>query len=195
MQMKTAAARSSDNSPNATRTASARPAASRIMAECRNRSGHGEKKVEEGASIAIGRLSPRSGSQLSDASVPTLSHIGGFAGRLGVEPRRRLTQPLHSCPQYNLSKRQQDYRQDERTNIIEDAKQQHPRKQVLPIHLPQPDQHRGIEHPEPARGVAGEAQKPPRHKNNANPHQTQVSFLPPHHIHPHPPKTSIHNPH
>ena len=42
MQMKTAAARSSDNSPSATSTASAIAAASRMMAECRNRSGHGE---------------------------------------------------------------------------------------------------------------------------------------------------------
>jgi hypothetical protein len=42
MQAKTAAARTGDSSPNATRTASARPAASRIMAEWRNRSGHGE---------------------------------------------------------------------------------------------------------------------------------------------------------
>src|SRR6266403_3036627 len=183
MQAKTAAARSRDNSPNATRTASARPAASRIMAECRNRSGHGEKKVEEGASVAIGRLSPRSGSQLSDASVPTLSHIGGFAGRLGVEPRRRLTQPLHSCPRYNLSKRQQDYRQDERRNIIEDAKQQHPRKQVLPIHLPQPDQHRGVEYPEPAWGVAGEAQQRRRHKNDGDHDEAEVGLIRHQHVH------------
>ena len=42
MQTKTAAARSGDNSPNATSTASATPAASRMMAECRSRSGHGE---------------------------------------------------------------------------------------------------------------------------------------------------------
>src|ERR1700720_4778573 len=158
MQMKTAAARSSDSSPNATRTASASPAASRIMAECRNRSGHGEKKVEEGASIAIGSALFRFGSELSGAGVAALSHIGGFARRFCLEPRRPLTQALHSRPQYNLSKRQQDYRYDERRNIIEDAKQQHPRKQVLPVHLPQPDQHRGIEHTEPAGGMAGKAQ-------------------------------------
>ena len=54
MQANTAPARTSDNSPYTTRTASARPAASRMMAECRNRSGHGEKKEEEGASSAIG---------------------------------------------------------------------------------------------------------------------------------------------
>src|SRR5713101_1485044 len=121
MQTKTAAARSSDNSPNATRTASARPAASRIMAECRNRSGHGEKKVEEGASIAIGLALSLVGSGSSGAGVPALSHIGGLARRLGVDPRARLTQALHSRPHYNFSKSQQDYRYDKRRNIIEQA--------------------------------------------------------------------------
>src|SRR6202035_2554775 len=58
IQTKTGAARSSDNPPNATRTASASPAASRMMAECRSRSGHGEKMEEEGASIAIGPALP-----------------------------------------------------------------------------------------------------------------------------------------
>src|ERR1700688_3296801 len=131
MQMKTAAARSSDSSPNATRTASARPAASRIMAECRNRSDHGEKKEEEeGASIAIGPALSPYGSASSGASVTTLSRIGGSARRLGIEPRRRLAQALHSRTQYNLAKRQQDYRYDKRRNIIKEAKQQHPRKQI-----------------------------------------------------------------
>ena len=59
MQTKTAAARTGDNSPNATSTARARPAASRIIAECRSRSGHGAKKeVEEESSIAIGPCFP-----------------------------------------------------------------------------------------------------------------------------------------
>jgi len=54
MQTKTATARTSANSPKATSTARASPAASRIMAECRSRSGHGAKKeVEEESSIAI----------------------------------------------------------------------------------------------------------------------------------------------
>src|SRR3982074_770814 len=158
MQMKTAAARTRDSSPNATSTARARPAASRIMAECRNRSGHGEKKVEGGASIAIGPAVSLFGSASSGASVPTLSDVGGFARRPGAEPRRRLTQALHSRPQYNFSKRQQNYRYDKWRNIIEEAKQQHPREQVFPVHLPQADQHGGIEHAEPARGMAGEAQ-------------------------------------
>ena len=47
MQTNTAAARSGDNSPNATSTASASAGGSRMMAECRSRSGHGEKKEEE----------------------------------------------------------------------------------------------------------------------------------------------------
>src|SRR5260370_19824632 len=97
MQTKPAAARTGDNSPNATRTASARPAASRIIAECRNRSGQGEKKEEEeGASIAIGPALSPFGSKSSGASVPTLSHIGGFAPRLGAEPRGCLAQALHA---------------------------------------------------------------------------------------------------
>src|SRR6266851_4201973 len=159
MQMKTAAAGAGDSSPNITSTARARPAASRIMAECRNRSGHGEKKVvEEGASIAIGLALSLVGSASSGAGVSALSHIGGLAGRLGVEPRRRLTQALHSRPHYNFTKGQQDYRYDKRRNIIEQAEQQHSRKQVFPVHLPKADQHGGIEHAEPAGGMAGEAQ-------------------------------------
>src|ERR1700687_4263030 len=159
MQMKTAAARTGDSSPNATRTASARPAASRIMAACRNLAGQRDKKEEEVASIVIGPAVSPFGSASSGAGVPALSHIGGFAPRLGVEPRRRLTQALHSRAQYNLPKRQQDYRYDERRNIIEDTKQQHPRQQVFPVHLPQPDQHGGVEHAERAGGMAGEAQQ------------------------------------
>ena len=53
MQANTAAARISDNSPNTTSTESASPAASRMMAECRNRSGQGEKMEEGDSSIAI----------------------------------------------------------------------------------------------------------------------------------------------
>src|SRR6266404_5414864 len=159
MQMKTAAAGTGDSSPNTTSTARTRPAASRIMAECRNRSGQGEKKVvEEGASIAIGQALSLVGSASSGAAIPALSDIDGLARRLGVEPRRRLPQALHSRPHYNFSKRQQDYRYDKRRNIIEQAEQQHPRQQVFPVHLPQADQHGGIEHAEPARGMAGEAQ-------------------------------------
>src|SRR5450759_200250 len=149
MQIKTAAARTSDSSPNATSTASARPAVSRIMAECRNRSGHSEKMVEEGASIAIGPALSPFGSASSGAGVPTLSHVDGFVLRFGVEPRRRLTQALHSRAQHNFSKRQQDYRYDEWRKIIEDPKQQHPRKQVFPVHLlvevQNPVEHRRVE--------------------------------------------------
>src|SRR6202049_1718948 len=181
MQANTAAARSGDSSPNPTRNASASPAVSRIIAECRNRSGHGEKNdVEEwGASMAIGPLSPGRGprnrlnepdhelisehdlfgtpvhafpdhaSCSSGASVAPLSHIGGFARRLGIKSRRRPARGLDARAQYNLTKRQQDYRYDKWGNIIEDAKQQHSGQQVFPVHLPQPDQHGGVEHPEP----------------------------------------------
>src|ERR1700687_507212 len=177
MQMKTAAARTGDSSPNATRTASARPAASRIMAACRNLSGHGEKKEEEGASIVIGPAVSPFGSASSGAGVPALSHIGGFAPRLGVEPGRRLTQALHSRAQYNLPKRQQDYRYDKRRNIIQDTKQQHSRQRVFPVHLPQPDQHGGVEHAEPAGGMDGGGQQTPRDKDHRDDDKAEVRFV------------------
>src|SRR5882724_7465796 len=85
----------------------------------------------------------------SRASIATLSHIGGFALRLGVEPRLRPAQALLPRPHYNFPKRQQDYRYDKWKNIIEDAKQQHSREQLFPVQLPQADQHGGVEHTEP----------------------------------------------
>jgi hypothetical protein len=45
--MKTATPRAGERSASTTSAQSARPAASRMMAECRNRSGHGAKKEEE----------------------------------------------------------------------------------------------------------------------------------------------------
>src|SRR5229473_3434084 len=126
MQMKTAAARIGDNSPSATTTESAIPAASRMIAECRNRSDHGEKEggEEEGASIAIRPASPFA-SASSGTSVAALSHVGRLGRRSGIELERSLTQALRSRPENNLPKRQQDYRYDERRNIIEQAEQQH----------------------------------------------------------------------
>jgi hypothetical protein len=54
MQAKIAIARSTDNSPSTTTAASESAAAKRMIAECLNRSGHGEKKKEGVSSIAIG---------------------------------------------------------------------------------------------------------------------------------------------
>jgi hypothetical protein len=54
MQAKIMAARSMDSSPNIATTARESPAASKTIAECLSRSGHGEKKKEEESSIAIG---------------------------------------------------------------------------------------------------------------------------------------------
>src|ERR1019366_1114857 len=189
MQIKTAAARTSDSSPNATSTARARPAASRIMAECRNRSGHSENKEEEGASIAIGPALSPFGSGSSGAGVPALSDIDGFAlrpgfaPRPGLEPRRRLPQALYSRAHYNLSKRQQDYRYDEWRKIIEHPEQQHPREQVFPVHLPQADQHGGIEHAEPAGGMAGEAQQRRRDENKRDHDEAEGGFVRHQHVH------------
>src|ERR1035438_6883739 len=138
MQRKIAAARVSDNSPNATTTDSASPAASRIIAECRSRSDHGENEggEEEGASIAIRPASPFA-STSSGTGVPALSYISSLGRRSGIELERRLTQALRSCAEDNLPKRQQDYRYDERSNIIEDTEQQHTGQKVFAVHLPQ----------------------------------------------------------
>src|SRR5438874_2697665 len=126
MQTKIEAARTSDNSPSATTTESAIPAASRIIAECRSRSDHGEEEggEDEGASIAIRTASPFA-SASSATFVAALSYVGSLRRRSGIELEGSLTQALRSCPQDNLPKRQQDYRYDERCNIIEDTEQQH----------------------------------------------------------------------
>src|SRR5229473_1285649 len=126
MQMKIATARIGDNSPSATTTDSAIPAASRMIAECRKRSDHGENggEEEEGASIAIRPASPFA-STSSGTLVAALSHVSRLGRRSGIELERRLTQALRSRAEDNLPKRQQDYRYDERGNIIEDAEQQH----------------------------------------------------------------------
>src|SRR5882757_7556211 len=193
MQKKTAAARASDSSPSATRTARERPAASRTMAECRSRSGHGEKKEEEEASIVIGPALRLLGSASSGAGIATLSHVGGFAFQLGVPAGCRLPQALHSCAQYNLPKRQQDYRYDEWRKIIEDAKQQHPREQILPVHLPQADQHGGVEYAEATRGMTGEAQQGRRNKNNRDHNEAEVGFVRHQHVHRQRAKAEIDN--
>src|ERR1700730_2380268 len=147
MQMKIATARSGDNSPSVTTTESATPASSRMIAECRNRSDHGERDggEEEGASIAIRPASPFTGSA-AGTGVAALSHEGRLGRGAGIELERRLAQALRSRAEDNLPKRQQDYRYDERGNIIEEAVQQHPGQKVLAVHLPQADQHGGIEH-------------------------------------------------
>src|SRR6476620_4055744 len=92
-----------------------------------------------------GRASPK-GMRRSGAAVAALSHIGGFTRRAGVELERRLLQALRSGTDYNLAKRQQDYRYDEGGEIIEDAEQEHPAQEFLAVHLPKPNQHGGVEH-------------------------------------------------
>src|SRR5689334_19368005 len=165
MQTNTTTARTSDNSSSATRTDSDSAAARRMMAEWRSRSGHGEKKDEEvGASRAISPASPRLFALL--AGIATLPHIGCFPGRLCFQRQRRLAQPLRPGADDKLPKRQQDYRDDKGRNIVKQAEQQHPGEQFLAVHLPEADQHRGIEHPEPAGRVAGKAQERCRDENH-----------------------------
>src|SRR3954453_11124301 len=104
-----------------------------------------------------GRASPKS-LRRSGAAVAALSHISGFRRWSGIELERRLLQALRSSADDNLAKRQQDYRYDEGGEIIEDAEQQHAAEQLLPVHLPEADQHRGVEHPEASGRVAGKAE-------------------------------------
>src|SRR5690242_2887278 len=115
--------------------------------------------------LPLGQISPFSPKRDDPASgmrVSTLSpHIGSFARGSSVEPERclGLTQAFRSGAKDNLPKRQQDYRDDKGGDIIEEAEQQHAGKKVLPVHLPQPNQHGGVEHSEPARGMAGKAEQ------------------------------------
>jgi hypothetical protein len=92
-----------------------------MMAEWRNRSGHGEKNEGEegGASITISPASPCLSS--SGAGVSTLSHISGLVPGSGIESKCRLTQALRPGADDNFPKRQQDYRYDEGRNIVEQA--------------------------------------------------------------------------
>src|SRR3569833_2837018 len=163
MQANTAAASVGESSPDVTTTASARPATSRIIAECRKRSGQ-ENKVG-GASTGIGpafsRACPR-----SDAGFATLSDIGSLAPRLRIEPWGRTTHALHSRAQYKFAEHEQDYGQHERGNVVKHAKQQHARQQVLAVHLPQSHQHGRVEHSAPTRGVTGETQQCRRDKDD-----------------------------
>src|ERR1700730_2431146 len=195
MQMKIATARSRDNSPSATTTESASPAASRMIAECRKRSDHGENEAgeEEGASIAIRPASPFA-STSSSTGVAALSHVSSLARRSGIELERRLTQALRSRPEDNLPKRQQDYRYDERGNIIEDAEQQHPGQKVLAVHLPQADQHGGIEHPKASGGVAGKAQQGRRDEDHRDHDKAEIGLVGHQHIHRQRAKAEVHDP-
>ena len=104
-----------------------------------------------------------------------------------------LTQPLHSRAHYNLAKRQQDYRYDERRKIIENAKQQHPRQQVFPVHLPQADQHRGIEHAEPARRMAGKAKQSRGDKDDRHDDEAEIGLIRHQHVHRQRAKAEIDN--
>jgi hypothetical protein len=89
-----------------TSAANAMPAAIRMMAECRSRSGHGEKKDdEEESSIAIGLALFPFGSVSSGAGIPALSDVHRFAFRF-PGASRRLPQALQPRTDDNLPKRQ-----------------------------------------------------------------------------------------
>src|SRR3954468_3020182 len=115
--------------------------------------------VEEGlgASSAIGPAS--SCLAWSAGGVAALSHISRLRRAPRIETERGLAQSFRPRADDNLAKRQQDYRDDERGQIIQDSEQQHAREQFLAVHLPQTDQHGGVKHPEPARRMTGEAKQ------------------------------------
>src|SRR5882757_4476515 len=154
-QTKTIAAMAGETSPNNTNADSASPAASRMMAECLKRSGQ-DGNIEEEASVAIGPAVSSGG--WSSSRIAVLVQITAVALRLGFGRRHQLAQAFQPRAQDKLPKRQQDYRYDERRDIIEQAKQQHPGEQVFLVHLPEADQHRRVEHAEAAGRMAGEAE-------------------------------------
>src|SRR5579872_4460140 len=205
MQPNTTKARSGDNSSNATSTASASPATSSTMAEPRKRSGQGAKKEAEvgGASIAIWAASPYvSAASISgeytcgpgacpdplDAAVATLSHINSVGLGRSLQPGLQstcggLAQALRPGPEDKLAKRQQDYRYDERRNIIKQAEQQHARQELLAVHLPEADQHGGIEHPEAPRRMAGKAQQRRRDEYDRDHDEAEIGLVGHQHVH------------
>src|SRR5882757_5893863 len=200
MQTNTAQARTSDNSPSATTTLSASAAASRISAAWRNRSGHGENMEGGESSIAIAaaffpsvhgsrrrsRIDLVLTSRLaasSDARVTALANKNRFMVRLGAGTRISLRQPFQTGSEDNFPKRQQDYRYDEWGNIVEQPEQQHAAEQVLAVHLPEADQHGGIEHPETAGGVAGEAEQGRRHEDDGDHDKAQIWLVRHQHVH------------
>src|SRR5690348_594662 len=179
-QANTAAASVSESSPDVTTTASARPATSRMMAECRKRSGQENKGggPSRGIGPALSRAYP-----LSEAGFATLSDIGRLAPRLRIEPWRRTTHALHSRTQYKFAEHQQDDGKHERRNVIKHAKKQHAGQQVLAVHLPQPHKHGRVEHPEPTRGMTGEAQQCRRDEDNRDHNEPEVGLIRHQHIH------------
>src|SRR4051794_9035068 len=150
-QTKIASAPRIDNSPTITSAAKASPAASSTMAECRNRSGQGENSDEE-ASVAI---APAVSLNCSGAGIAALAQIAAVGFRLAVRGWNQAAKPFGPRAQDKLAQRQQDDGDDERRDIVQDAEQQHSGEQVLLVHLPQPDQHRGVEHAETAGRMAG----------------------------------------
>src|SRR5437899_2213916 len=103
--------------------------------------------------------------------------------RLGVGAGRQLAQALRSRADDTRPKRQQDYRYDKGTDIIEGAEQQHAAEQFLPVHLPEPDQHGGIENAEPARRMAGKAQQRGRDEDDGDDDKAQIGLVRHQHIH------------
>ena len=122
-----------------------------------------------------------------------LAQIRAVALRRGVRRRQQLAKALQSRAQDKLPKRQQDDRYDEWRNIIEQAEQQHPREQFFLVHLPQADQHRGVEHTEAAGRMAGEAKQRCRNENNRDNDEAEVRLVRHQHIHRQRAKAEIDN--
>ena len=58
-----------------------------------------------------------------------------------------------------------------------------PAEQVLPVHLPEPDQHGGVEHAEPAGRMAGEAQQRRRDEDDRDHDEAEIGLVRHQHIH------------
>src|ERR1700710_1868607 len=189
-QTKTIAAMAGETSPNNTNADSASPAASRMMAECLKRSGQGWN-IEEEASVAIGPAVSSGG--WSGAGIAVLARITAVALRLDFGRRHQLAQAFQPRAQDKLPKRQQDYRYDERRDIIEQAEQQHPGEQIFLVHLPEADQHCGVEHAEAARRMAGEAEQRRRDENDGDDDEAEIRLVRHQHVHRQRAKAEIDN--
>src|SRR5215831_5765734 len=71
----------------------------------------------------------------------------------------------------------------ERRDVVEQAKEQQPGEQVLLVVLPQGHQHRGIEYPEPAGRVAGEAQQGGGDKDHRQRDEADIGLVRQQHVH------------
>src|SRR6185295_13756623 len=95
----------------------------------------------------------------SEAPAPPHCHADRIASRKACENSRATGDPAQSTlllhalrrdAEPQLAQAEDHERERERNNIIEQPEQQEPGEQLLLVELDQRDQHRGVEHAEPA---------------------------------------------